>query len=177
MDLDELIDRATITEVLTRYAHAVDRQEFEVARTCYHPDATDNHGRYHGDLDGLIEFFCSLGASLRCTTHQMGTPHMVLVGDTAWAETYCIYRRETVDAAPEDAVVQGLRYLDRFERRAGIWRIAARQVVLDWEQAGACAPTPPSPATWTRGALGDDDPSQSFFSAATKAAQRGLRSS
>ena len=33
----------------------------------------------------------------------------------------------------ERSVAQGLRYLDRFERRAQRWAIARRTVVLDWE--------------------------------------------
>ena|ERR1035441_5268750 len=166
MDLTELEDRVAITDVLMRYARAVDRQDFDLARTCYHPDAIDDHGRFRGGLDQLIEFFEKLGPTLRITTHQMGTPLIELVGDTAWVETYCLYRRESHGAALEDAVMQGLRFLDRFERREGFWKVAERQVVLDWEQSGGQAPNPPSGATWSRGAHGIDDPSVPFFAKA-----------
>ena len=30
--------------------------------------------------------------------------------------------------------VAGLRYVDRFERRDGEWRIAKRQIVIDWQR-------------------------------------------
>lgn len=155
-------DRLAITDVLLAYAHAVDRQDFDLARRCYHSDAVDDHGRYQGGVDGLIEFFRTLGPTLRRTTHLMGPPWIRLQGDTALVETYCLYRRETHGAPPEHAVLQGLRYLDRFERRDGRWAVAVRQVVLDWEQSGATEPVVPSGPTWSRGALGADDPSVPF---------------
>ncbi|MBC3191100.1 nuclear transport factor 2 family protein [Pseudonocardia sp. C8] len=157
-------DRIAITDVLLCYAHAVDRQDLDLARSCYHPDAVDDHGRYSGGVDGLIEFFAALGSTLRRTFHQMGPPWIRFTGPgTALAETYCLYRRETHDSAPEDAVLQGLRYLDRLERRDGRWAIAERTVVLDWEQSGARAPAVPAGPTWKRGALGDADPSAPFL--------------
>lgn len=160
-----LADRVAVTDVLLAYAHAVDRQDFALARSCYHPDATDDHGRYHGGVDGLIDFFETLGATLRSTTHQMGPPWIrFLDADTALAQTYCLYRRETHDSPPHEAVMQGIRYLDRLERRAGRWAIAARRVVLDWEQSGATAPVIPSGPTWSRGAHRDGDPSAAFLS-------------
>lgn len=161
--LQELLDRAAITDALLTYAHAVDRQDFALARSCYHPDAVDDHGRYHGDLDGLIAFFETLGPLLRATTHQMGPPWIHLDGDVALVQTYCLYRREMHDAPPEQAVMQGLRYLDRFERRKGHWAVAHRRIVLDWEQSGAVPPAPPSGGTWSRGAQGVDDPSAAFL--------------
>jgi hypothetical protein len=160
----ELADRAAISDLLLYYAHAVDRQDFQMARACYHSDATDNHGRYSGGLDGLIAFFEQLGSTLRGTTHQMGPPWIRFAGrDLARVETYCIFRRERYDDPPGHAVLQGLRYLDRLERRDGRWAIAGRQVVLDWEQSGALPPAVPSGPTWSRGGVGATDPSASFF--------------
>ena len=169
MELDEIVDRMSIIDVITRYARSVDRQDFELARSCYHADAFDDHGRYKGDVDGLIDFFRVLGATLRITTHQMGTPHIELVGDTAWVETYCLFRRDSYNATPEDAVMQGLRYLDKFERRQDKWAIVHRQVVLDWEQSGAHAAMPPSSDAWRRGGHGETDPSYDFFKEAAAA--------
>ena len=164
VDPTELAYRAAITDLLLAYAHAVDRQDFQMARACYHSDATDNHGRYSGGIDGLIAFFEQLGSALRCTTHQMGPPWIHFAGrDVALVETYCIFRRERYDDPPGHAVLQGLRYLDRLDRREGRWAIAEREVVLDWEQSGAIPPAIPSGPTWSRGALGAADPSASFF--------------
>jgi hypothetical protein len=161
---NRLADRAEIDEVLARYCRGVDRCDEALLADVYHPDATDDHGRYSGGVDGLIDFFESLGSTLRCTTHQMGPPWIRFAdADTALVETYCLYRRETHGSPPEQAVMQGLRYLDRLERRDGRWAIAARRVVLDWEQSGSGAPAVPSGPTWSRGAHGPDDPSTPFL--------------
>ena len=54
MTLDDLIDREQIRDVIYRYARGVDRRDYELVRSCYHPNATDDHGSYKGDVDGFI---------------------------------------------------------------------------------------------------------------------------
>ncbi|MEI4274037.1 nuclear transport factor 2 family protein [Klenkia sp. LSe6-5] len=161
--LQALLDRSAITDVLLTYAHAADRQDLALIPSTHHPDAVDDHGRYRGDLDGLIEFLDRYRGTLRATTHQMGPPLIRLDGDAALVETYCLYRRELHGTPPGEAVLQGLRYLDRFERRDGRWAVASRRVVLDWEQSTTDLPAVPSPASWVRGAPGAEDPSVPFF--------------
>lgn len=155
---DGLLARAEILDVLARYAHGCDRQDFDLVRATYHADAIDNHGNYKGGIDGLIEYFRRLGPTLEITTHQLGQSLFVFEGgDVARVETYCIYRRLAKGAAPVDAVLQGLRYFDRFERRGGQWAVAERTVILDWEQASQ-PPSSPSTPAWARGAQGKADP-------------------
>ena len=48
MDVEELIARQEITDVLHRYCRAVDRRDPDLLRSVYHPDATDDHGVYAG---------------------------------------------------------------------------------------------------------------------------------
>lgn len=150
MTLEELLARAEIADVLARYAHAIDRGDRELARTCYHPDATDDHGRINGSVDQVFEFFEEYGASIRSTYHFLGLPLVVLDGERAEVETYCIYRRELVDRLAE-VLLQGLRYYDVWVRRDGQWRVLRRTVILDWEHRAPGAPGDASPASWTRG--------------------------
>lgn len=160
IELSELVARAEIADVLARYQHACDRGDRALMRTCYHPDAVDNHGRANGPVDEVLAFLGRYGAELRATYHFMGAPHIAVEvegdPDKAFAETYCLYRRELLD--PEAQILmQGLRYFDVFERRDGVWRIAHRTVLLDWEQRGNGAPDVPAPSSWTRGGRGEAD--------------------
>lgn len=41
-------------------------------------------------------------------------------------------RDRRLDARASRHEVEGLRYLDRFERRGGLWRIAQRTCVWEW---------------------------------------------
>ena len=74
IDIATLIARAEITEVLTRYVRGADRNDWQLLRTCYHADATDDHGLYSGDLEGLITFLTALAATLRSTSHSSARP-------------------------------------------------------------------------------------------------------
>lgn len=164
IDLATLLARAEISDVLTRYVRGADRNEWELVRSCYHSDATDDHGLYSGDVDGLMVFLAAVAATLQATSHQLGPPHIEVSVDTARAETYCLgwYERCGSDDSIW-SIAQGLRYLDRFERRDGRWAIASRVVVLDWERVFPPG-RPSTPATsWQRGARGQADPSAAFF--------------
>lgn len=54
--LQRLLDEAEIREVMCRGARAIDRLDMELLRSCYHPDAVDDHGVYVGDVEGFIAF-------------------------------------------------------------------------------------------------------------------------
>ncbi len=178
IDIAALAARAEITDVLLRYVRAADRNDWDLLRSCYHPDATDDHGLYSGDLEGLIAFLRALAATLNSTSHQLGPPliEVDIEGITARAETYCLgfYERlRRSNSEPPVAIAQGLRYLDTFELREGRWAIATRVCVLDWERI--VAPGKPSqPATtWQRGTRGSNDPSADFFAFVVDATDSG----
>ena len=164
LSLADLLARAEITDVLTSYVRGADRNDWELVRRCYHADATDDHGLYAGDLDGLLVFLSGVAATLTSTSHQLGPPYIEIDGDAARAETYCLgwYERPGSEGAIW-SIAQGLRYLDRFERRAGRWAIARRVVVLDWEHVFPPGRSPAPAASWQRGGRGDADPSAGFF--------------
>ncbi len=74
----------------------------------------------------------------------------------AFAETYCISFSE--DRRGYNATVYN-RYIDRFERRDGVWKIADRLVVLDLTRTDAASPpfgdVPGWNFTWGRRDMSD----------------------
>ena len=139
--LQRLIDRAEIYEALCRYARGVDRGDWEQLRSAYHPDALDQHGEYKGGIDGLIEWLKQRFAGVDNGMHFLGNCLVEFAGpDLALAETYFVSQRlrpttgaDSASAAKGDVMCRQAwgRYIDRFERRDGAWRIARRTVVLD----------------------------------------------
>ena len=139
--LRRLIDKDEIRDAIRRYARGVDRGDWDLVRTGYHPDAYDAHGDYRGGIDGFIAWLDERFAGVDNSMHFLGQSLIEFKGpDLALVETYFVSRRlvpPTGDAAaaagPSDAMVrEGWgRYVDRFERREGQWRVAHRTVVLE----------------------------------------------
>jgi len=139
--LQRLADRAEIQDALCRYARAVDRGDWDLLRTTYHPDAYDDHFDYKGDLEGLVKFLDERFASTDNSTHFLGNCLIEFGGiDVALVETYFASRRlrspssdEMNALQPGDMICRQAwgRYLDRFERRNGDWRVARRVVALE----------------------------------------------
>lgn len=158
-ETDEFVERLkaehAIREVLQHYVRANDRLQFEDLAQAYHPDAYDDHGTYKGDVRGLIAWIAERHKTIEQSMHLTAAPLIEIDGDAAHVETYCILvqheRTGCVDLATRLPAycryVFGLRYVDRFERRAGDWRIARRTVVWEWSQqeAGTLAMDP----SWT----------------------------
>jgi ketosteroid isomerase-like protein len=122
-----------IRRVLARYAHAVDCDDDEMLRSCYHPDAIDEHMTYTGDIEGYIGQRRARKKNFRMRHHMMGAPFIQIDGDTAMVETYCTSSHISTrdERGPERVWILRVRYEDRFERRNGEWRIAHRRVRFD----------------------------------------------
>ncbi len=130
-DVDEVGVREAVRAVLADYAHGVDRGDWDLVRSCYHPDATDHHGVVVGTVDDLI-------AHMSATLDFAGTAHYELQsrirvdGQVAHAESssVAIHWHDAGSGRPD--LWMGVRYVDRFTCRRGDWRIEDRRTVLDW---------------------------------------------
>ena len=107
--------------------------------------AFDDHGDWKGDITAFLAIAPEFLSGFKVTMHMMGLPLIDLQGDRADVETYAIawhQRPGSRDGSLKDDV-WGVRYLDRFERRGGEWRIANRTMVRDWRRVDdASAKTP-----------------------------------
>jgi hypothetical protein len=134
--LDDLIAKQEIREVLMRFCRGVDRGDIDLVRSCYHPDAEDDHGAYRGGIDGLCEAVQQMVDRTSVTHHVLGQALIEVDGQEARSECYVIaYHRTRPHAgSAEHDVLVGARYLDLFERRAGSWRISRRTVSHAWSR-------------------------------------------
>ena len=129
--LQDLLDREAIRECLYRYCRGIDRVDEAALRSAYWDDATDCHGAWHGSAAGFIEqALRNLRAGGR-RVHQIGNIAIELHGGSAAVESSFLALQAAAATPAQETFLCG-RYLDRFECRAGEWRIAARTVVYDW---------------------------------------------
>jgi hypothetical protein len=128
MTLEELLAREEITDVVKRLARGTDRLDEELIASCYHPGAIDDHNVFRGDGAAFARWVVETLPHFDATMHFVSPPLIELDMDRARADTYCVAHHLT---ATSDMVL-GLRYVDRFERRSGAWRIAKRVCAFDW---------------------------------------------
>jgi hypothetical protein len=136
-----------IRRTIQLYCRAVDRRDWDLLRSVYHEDAFDDHGGYKGDVAGFITWVAERHERIAMSMHFV-TNCLVDVIDASRgrAETYCLAVQRSVTGAnpwgsaeadsgcPDGAVFEMralCRYLDRFERRSGIWGITHRVVACD----------------------------------------------
>jgi hypothetical protein len=135
--LDQLASRAEITEVVLRYVRAIDRMDEPLLRSCFHPDSRHRHGSFDGLSSDFCGFALDICRPLVATHHQLGPVSIELAGDAAFTETYFTSHHRFGETPPpggrphEDRFAGG-RYVDRFERRDGAWRIAERVGLTEW---------------------------------------------
>ena len=139
---EELIAKQEITEVIYSYCRAVDRLDFELASTLWHPDGTTV---YEGAFEGTGADFV---AGMKKTheerfvghSHQVSNILIELDGDRATSESYVT---ATLRTRPEEEhgeyVVRG-RYIDTWSRRDSRWAIDHRLFVFDMSEMRTIQP-------------------------------------
>ena len=133
--LETLLAKEAIREVLAAYARAIDRADGPLLKSCYHPDAIEEHGgNFTGNAHEYVDVAIPRVLKMGVMQHLLGTSHIDLQGEQAWVETYIwTFARFTSGERQVDTFTGG-RLIDRFERRNGQWRIAHRRTVFDWNR-------------------------------------------
>lgn len=142
--LDALIAKDALRDLATRYARAIDRRDQALLRSVYHDDAVDDHGVVFCDSAALfIAQQPEIMAPFAITAHYLCNQSYRIDGDHADGEIYFIAYHRT-DAPGSHVIVSG-RYLDNYERRADVWKIAYRRLVWD-----SCITLPAAPEDMTQ---------------------------
>ncbi len=137
------LDKQEIHEVVLRYCQGVDRRDRAQVTACYHPDATDTHGSFHGTVGQFVDWAFALLARYDATMHLVANHLATVVGDAAVTETYGVAHHRSSDPDPRRNLTVGFRYLDRLERRdGGPWLIARRIATTEWVTAPGNQPWP-----------------------------------
>jgi 3-phenylpropionate/cinnamic acid dioxygenase small subunit len=166
-DVTGLLAKQEITELLYRRARAGDRRDVELALSCYHPGATENHEGFDGTA---AEFITNRSMVAPTSTAPVtGLWHFIsnividLHGEQADVESYHLAVVSRSEDGHETQSHIGGRYLDNVTYRDGRWAIEHREVVFDWSRVDT-----DSAAYWDlmgldeskllRGHFGADDP-------------------
>lgn len=130
--LQTLLDKQQLQELVRTYCRAIDRRDFDVLMSLYHPDSTDDHGgMFQGSGPDYVRWVPSILARFEATDHLILSDLYTVEGDVAEGEVHILaYHRSHPPNARE--IITNGRYLDRYEKRDGVWRFAHRSLVYDW---------------------------------------------
>ncbi len=134
---DRLQSRSAIHDVILRWCRAIDRLDLAGIAACFHDDAIDDHVFYRGDIPGLLDCLARRHETIGFSMHSVSNVLIDFIDDDrAVVESYVhvVQRRaSSQDTAQGASQVSDVycRYVDRFERRGGGWRIAHRLLVID----------------------------------------------
>jgi hypothetical protein len=131
--LQHLLDRNAILELVHAYARAADRRDTTAMSALYHEGATDDHG---GFFKGLAKDFIAalpqIQEPMLILHHNVTTANIAISGDDAEGEIYVLaYHKVRTDNGALDLLIGG-RYLDRYQKRRGQWKFTHRAVLADW---------------------------------------------
>lgn len=131
-DLRDLLVHHRIGALITTYMRGLDRLMPDLVRSVFHDDATTDYGSYKGGADGFVEFAMGFLRDQLANHHMIGQHHVTVEGNAAFGEVYFQAHHRIRDGEQEKDFFVGGRYVDRYEKRDGAWKIAHRTEVVDW---------------------------------------------
>ena len=133
--LTELLEKQAISETLYRYCRGIDRMDKELLRRVFLADARTQYAPDHlaRTVEELIAWLWGHHLTFHNHSHQVSNILIELSGDTAASESYLHARlmRRKAAGRVEVYTVMG-RYLDRWRKHDGDWRIAERRFLTDF---------------------------------------------
>ncbi|RZV49063.1 MAG: nuclear transport factor 2 family protein [Pseudomonadales bacterium] len=131
-----MADRVALQHLVNAYCHAIDRRNYALLRTLYHPGASDDHRPYfQGSAEDYINWLPSMLDNWQATSHAISNCLFIVDGDEAEGEILTRAWHRSKDGK-QDVIGYG-RYADRYQKRDGIWRFAHRSLVLDYADTHA----------------------------------------
>ena len=135
-DINQLIDKQSIYEVLCKYCRSLDRMDKEMAYAVWHEDGTAlYYDIYEGSGRGFVDWVWESHAEMERHSHQIANNVIIVDGDTANSETYvtvALWTNPDEHGKQQEIIGKG-RYLDQWAKRDGKWAITHREHVLDMQ--------------------------------------------
>jgi SnoaL-like domain len=128
--LNFLLDRMAIIDCIAMHARGHDRHDAHLITAAYHRDGVDEHGKTVNAGPAYAEWINGVhAAGSQIHLHNITTQTVEVEDDVAHAESYVLVSLLNHDGKTA-RVVNG-RYIDRLEKRDGVWRIVVRRSTVE----------------------------------------------
>ncbi|MBI1179166.1 MAG: hypothetical protein GC201_01315 [Alphaproteobacteria bacterium] len=133
--LTELDDLEAIRDQQVRYGRALDWDDEALLAEVFWPDAEVDYGFFVGRGDEFVRVMMTITRESGCRPWHAISGQTVRLDGPAAADAECYFMgcstRSDVTGDTEVQLIGG-RYLDRFEKRDGAWRVARRTLICDF---------------------------------------------
>lgn len=135
--LEHQADIQKINDVFSRFGRGFDRQDAEMIKSAFWPDAQLNYGMMRPLLGPDLFIAKNLPgfSEIGSYGHHVTVQTVDIVGDTAHVEAYVIFLDRSKDDRSTSVI--GGRYVDRLDRRNGEWRIAVHEFIPHFAMKGS----------------------------------------
>ncbi len=129
-DVQYLLDRIQIQDVITAYTLGLDRRDYDLVRACFAPTFTYRDGDKHfADADAFIAYIKAYVEQVKVTNHFLGNQLIDIRGNEAHVETYCyLTHRDSPNGVPSEWGKGGRKFMDKLVKRGERWLIAEREI-------------------------------------------------
>lgn len=139
MTVEELLAKQEIYELSCNYMRALDRLDAALMHTVFHKDATVDYGFFKGSATDFVDYAQTVLKDHLANHHMIGQANIHVDGDRATGEVYFqAFHKVMQDGEQQDLFIAG-RYVDRYEKRDGVWKFSFRSEVNDWSRTEADA--------------------------------------
>jgi len=133
-DIDSLLAKQSIYELACQYSRGLDRLDADLLRSVFFEDAVCDYGFYNGPPAAFVDFAMQALGNHAANHHMIGNALIEVDGDEAFGEIYFqAYHKVPSASGFEDLFIAG-RYIDRYEKRDSVWKIAYRSELNDWSR-------------------------------------------
>jgi len=139
LSIDALIDRAEISDVVLRYATALDSRDWSLYRSIFTDPLTVDFSSWSGDPEVTLavdEWVALVRQTLSGfdATHHLSSNHVIrLSGDAASCVSYMVARHYLVLDGERRMHSIGGHYTNRLVRGADGWKITHCTLTVTWE--------------------------------------------
>jgi len=139
----EAADRLAIRELIDAYAYCADRRDAKGQMALFTEDtlflvfmdatAAEPTQELHG-RESLAPVFDDLNQYV-ATMHFNGQSTIVLDGDRATGESYCLaHHLKAGQGGQRTMMIASIRYLDELVKQDGQWLFAERRLMVNWTE-------------------------------------------
>lgn len=138
--MDRMNDRHAIAQVIQDWALARDTGDWAKLSGTFHPGATMTATWFQGSFDAFVDAVRASFERGARSMHVLGGTTVDLNGARAIAQTrMSILLRAQLDGEAVDVSCFG-RFYDRFEQRAGAWKIVERRLAYEKDRIDPVRP-------------------------------------